>query len=429
MAANIGIALASLRLQNLISMLRSKALAAALSTVVCLQLGCLPLLARPTRTPARPGVGRMAVSQSAQRNSKTVAKRDSEAPVRSRAAVARAATDGPRAGSTRLRRAGAKNASDVDVASVRTGIRGRSINQASDQPVGRRGRNRVAMREESPRARVVPISIERNVRPLRTRGRGARLADNGQHLSGSRSSANSEPFAIVSETPVNRSYVMRTVPHSSIDEIATSPLLAPALRISSLYDSRGHLVVPPPLYGSHENLLRQNEMANRDGLDRIRDDSDLLDLCRQQKLVPIQQNDSLRIDATLPENRRYSRPWTATFLSVMARDYYATFHQPLQVDSAVRTIAVQQRLTRSNGNAAPSTGDNASPHLTGQAVDIAKRGLSVTQIAWMRAYLQPLIGQGKIDVEEEFHQACFHISVYRNYVSSSPNPFNLATAR
>jgi len=221
---------------------------------------------------------------------------------------------------------------------------------------------------------------------------------------------------------------MRPAPHSSIDELATTPLLMPAFRISSLYDARGRLVVPPPLLGSHENLLRQNEMANRDGLERIHDDADLLDLCRQQKLVPILQNDALRIDATLPENRRYSRPWTATFLSILSRDYYATFHQPLQVDSAVRTVAVQQRLTHSNGNAAPSTGDNASPHLTGQAVDIAKRGLSIAQIAWMRAYLQPLIGQGKIDVEEEFRQACFHISVYRNY-ASSPSPFNLATAR
>ena len=33
----------------------------------------------------------------------------------------------------------------------------------------------------------------------------------------------------------------------------------------------------------------------------------------------------------------------------------------------------------------------------------------------MRAYLQPLIEQGKIDVEEEFQQACFHISVYKSY--------------
>jgi len=40
----------------------------------------------------------------------------------------------------------------------------------------------------------------------------------------------------------------------------------------------------------------------------------------------------------------------------------------------------------------------------------------MTQIAWLRTYLQPLIGDGKIDVEEEFRQACFHISVYRNYL-------------
>jgi len=38
-----------------------------------------------------------------------------------------------------------------------------------------------------------------------------------------------------------------------------------------------------------------------------------------------------------------------------------------------------------------------------------------------------LIEQGKIDVEEEFQQACFHISVYRNYVPIAP--LTLATAR
>jgi hypothetical protein len=170
-------------------------------------------------------------------------------------------------------------------------------------------------------------------------------------------------------------------------------------------------------------------MADRDGLDRIRDDADLLDLRREQKLVAIPEDSALHVDARLPENRRFSRPWTATFLSVLSHDYYATFHQPLQVDSAVRTVAVQQHLTRINGNAAPATGDNASPHLTGQAVDIAKHGLSRTQIAWMRNYLQPLISQGKIDVEEEFKQACFHISVYRNYIASSPADIDLATAR
>jgi hypothetical protein len=41
----------------------------------------------------------------------------------------------------------------------------------------------------------------------------------------------------------------------------------------------------------------------------------------------------------------------------------------------------------------------------------------------MRGYLLPLEQQGKIDVEEEFQQACFHMSVYTRYVptpSTSP---------
>jgi hypothetical protein len=34
----------------------------------------------------------------------------------------------------------------------------------------------------------------------------------------------------------------------------------------------------------------------------------------------------------------------------------------------------------------------------------------------MRAHLLPLQNSGKIDVEEEFHQACFHITVYKSYL-------------
>ena len=75
----------------------------------------------------------------------------------------------------------------------------------------------------------------------------------------------------------------------------------------------------------------------------------------------------------------------------------------------------QARLQRVNGNAAATAGEAASPHLTGQAIDFGKRGMSSTQLAWMRGYLMPLMQAGKIDVEEEFQQACFHISVYRSY--------------
>ena len=85
------------------------------------------------------------------------------------------------------------------------------------------------------------------------------------------------------------------------------------------------------------------------------------------------------------------------------------------MNSAVRTVAYQRHLLRINGNAAPAEGDVASPHLTGATIDIAKKGLSPSEVGWMRAYLLPLQAAGKIDVEEEFEQACFHITVYKDY--------------
>ena len=45
---------------------------------------------------------------------------------------------------------------------------------------------------------------------------------------------------------------------------------------------------------------------------------------------------------------------------------------------------------------------------------------------WMRAYLMPLQAAHKIDVEEEFYQACFHITVYRSYQGE---PSTLETRR
>ena len=182
------------------------------------------------------------------------------------------------------------------------------------------------------------------------------------------------------------------------------------------HDSRGRLIVPAPMKGTHEILVHQNVMADREGLDRIEDNDHLNRLRSAKLLVPLPASSALLVNRGLPANRRYTRPWTARFLEDMARAHYARFHEPIQVNSAVRTIEFQRRLIRVNGNAAPPTGETASPHLTGQAIDIAKRGLNLTEIAWMRGYLLPLVQEGKIDVEEEFQQACFHISVYKAYM-------------
>ncbi len=181
----------------------------------------------------------------------------------------------------------------------------------------------------------------------------------------------------------------------------------------------------PPLRGSLASLTRQNRRNEADGLTRIEDDAQLEQLERVRDIVPLPAGASLRVNPDLPVNRRYCRPWTSRFLANLASSHYARFHRSIQVNSAVRTVDFQRALIAVNGNAAPAEGDVASPHLTGAAVDIGKKGMSLSEISWMRAWLLPLQTAGKIDVEEEFYQACFHITVYRSY---APPPAPRLTA-
>lgn len=181
----------------------------------------------------------------------------------------------------------------------------------------------------------------------------------------------------------------------------------------------GRLVVPAPLRGTREILVHQNMMADDEGLQRVQDDADLRRMRSTRQLIDFPESASLHVNPDLASDRRCARPWAVRFASDVARAYYARFHEPLQVNSAVRTVAYQVRLRRVNGNAAGITGEAASPHLTGEALDFGKRGMSLQEIAWMRGYLLPLMRGGKLDVEEEFQQACFHISVYRAYLPAS----------
>jgi len=198
---------------------------------------------------------------------------------------------------------------------------------------------------------------------------------------------------------------------AAVVQEALTPMVQP-----TLYTRRGKLIVPPPMKGSWDILVHQNTMADSEGLDRIADNDELDHMLAQHLLVRLQGTNALIVNEELPENRRYARPWTVRFAADTARAFYSRFHQPLHLNSAVRTVEYQLRLQRVNGNAAAVDGDGASPHLTGQAIDLGKRGMSMAQIAWMRAYLAPLMRSGKLDVEEEFQQSCFHISVYRSYM-------------
>jgi Family of unknown function (DUF5715) len=170
------------------------------------------------------------------------------------------------------------------------------------------------------------------------------------------------------------------------------------------------------LRGSHQSLARQNDKTEDDNLERIEDEADLADRISRKLLVPVPTSSALTINTELAENHRYCRPWTAQFLTDLARVHAAQFHKPLEVSSAVRTVDYQKQLMETNGNAAAAEGDVVSPHVTGATIDIAKGNMTGQELAWMRGRLLPLQKAGKIDVEEEFQQACFHITVYKAYV-------------
>jgi hypothetical protein len=180
--------------------------------------------------------------------------------------------------------------------------------------------------------------------------------------------------------------------------------------------------LPPPLRGSLESLTHQNEMAEAEGLERILDEEDLNDRIAQKLLVPVPASTGLMVDGRLPESHRYCRPWTASFLTDLERAHAVQFRHPLFLSSAVRTVEYQKHLILTNGNAASAEGDIVSPHLTGSTIDIAKDGMSRQELGWMRGWLLSLQLAGHIDVEEEFQQLCFHITVYKTYVPPAPPP-------
>jgi len=122
------------------------------------------------------------------------------------------------------------------------------------------------------------------------------------------------------------------------------------------------------------------------------------------------------VDPRLAYDRRYTRPWTAEFLRELGQSYAHQFGDALVITSAVRPASYQRKLTWRNGNAAPANGKIASPHEFGATIDIGKKGMTAREMAWMRGYLLPLQEAGQIDVEEEFYQACFHVTVYKSYV-------------
>ncbi len=183
------------------------------------------------------------------------------------------------------------------------------------------------------------------------------------------------------------------------------------------------------LRGSHDSLLRQNEEIDRLRLTRINDDQQLEELELRGELMGLHESRALQISDHLELNRRYCRPWTRAFLEDLSQAFYAEFHHPINVTSAVRTVDQQSRLQRWNHNAAPIDGDTASSHLAGLTVDIGKRPMSRRERAWIDQYVLRLQQLGLVEAAEERRQACYHIMVSNRYDDYRNSPETFAANR
>jgi len=215
-------------------------------------------------------------------------------------------------------------------------------------------------------------------------------------------------FGAVSQTRVTR---VRTARLRSTHRVRWSRARLARLR---------SMILASPVHGTRDSLVRQNERINQENLERIQDDDQLAGLIDSEDLVRLPETRELGVAQNLPVLRRYTRPWTRDFVEDFASSHFDKFHRGFQVTSAVRTVEFQHQLIRRNHNAAAEVGDLASPHLSGATIDIAKHGMTRKEIQWARQYLLELQNKGFIDVEEEFRQAVFHITVYHQYSEPAP---------
>lgn len=169
------------------------------------------------------------------------------------------------------------------------------------------------------------------------------------------------------------------------------------------------------LKGSPASMERQNVQADRDGLSRLTE-KQLEVFKTHQLLVPLPYNKTVTVDDRLPEKYRWCRPCTRKFFIDFGKDYESKFGKPLQVNSAIRTVEYQKELRSRNGNAASAKiGLRQSAHLTGAAVDIAKKDMSFAELRWMRSRLMVFEKEKFVEATEEFRQPVFHVVVFNKY--------------
>jgi hypothetical protein len=170
------------------------------------------------------------------------------------------------------------------------------------------------------------------------------------------------------------------------------------------------------LQADSESQIVQNVRADSDNLSRMENYGMVERYTRLELLVSVPVKTNFYYLYNLRSEYRYLRPWAKMFLDRLSRQFHSKFGKPLRVTSLLRTAEYQDRLSRRNGNAAPSSGEKRSAHLTGASLDISKKGLTAAQNAWLRRVLHSLHQKERVFAIEEFRQPNFHVLVHRNYL-------------
>lgn len=177
---------------------------------------------------------------------------------------------------------------------------------------------------------------------------------------------------------------------------------------------------PAELKGSPDKLAEQNRVADEHDLTRMDGPAVIRRLVSSGYLVAIpRRGRGYYVDRKLGRGyaRRdvlsYARPWVRKFLVREGAHFADEFDGArFKVSSLVRTEGYQELLKRRNVNAARGDDqDTRSPHLTGSALDISKKGMTARQLSWMREHLVALQERGWIIGTEEMATNAFHVFV------------------
>ncbi len=175
------------------------------------------------------------------------------------------------------------------------------------------------------------------------------------------------------------------------------------------------------LAGSPWSQARQNRIANRYHLARIKNRKELKNFIEKNLLIPIDSTEVYYVDKEIGSADsqyahlyRYARPWVKKFLNETLDECFRENHQKFLITSLVRTRTYQNNLRRWNRNAISGrVWWRQSSHLTGSTVDISTIGMSQETKIWMRKRLKKLEKEGWIEATEEHgNQNCFHIMVF-----------------